>query len=548
MTAYSEFLAGLSLINQQEYLNPEHTGRKAEAFNDNLLDSMPKSTRKLTLHNFARWERAIRRRFQVSRGTLCSPWIPYALAIAECRLMWRDRPGAIECCVREELGAACEDEHRHAPEKLQGGSHSDPLGDSRHPSPADRGRLHLDSSVFAALHEPHVRLCSGCADHAHRRSLLCGFHMPEARPHHKRCQTLVRPTLGHGCAVMFSPFLTRRGSRNARAGTCGLPAVAPPVQMRVASTVRMTSTKSITRPWHPYPQETCSFGKDGCEEPGYFVQWPYMQKQSGEVRIASAVTNECTRKSENAEYWVWDPFLQTLREEYYTCDKEVIAFEEKWSNTTDATESPYKVAFHVDMKYYQKMHFTTMTCMKQVISSAAGQKAGLEDLESFKTISGKSALTVRELMVECMAMRREEYEVESKCSCGLFEWENHPLPVFYSGPEETKTCVGGSRHGALCSDYVEHAENQCPEGQCMLKYPDQRPLNTSTMYGCFFLAPDAQTQMSPEFATCGMFPRAARLLHVRIVVLLWGTTVTCAPFSSRYFATSNAGREAAGLG
>mgnify|MGYP004113439791 CR=1 FL=1 len=126
----------------------------------------------------------------------------------------------------------------------------------------------------------------------------------------------------------------------------------------------MTSTKSITRPWHPYPQETCSFGKDGCEEPGYFVQWPYMQKQSGEVRIASAVTNECTRKSENAEYWVWDPFLQTLREEYYTCDKEVIAFEEKWSNTTDATESPYKVAFHVDMKYYQKMHFTTMTCMK----------------------------------------------------------------------------------------------------------------------------------------------------------------------------------------
>ncbi|KAJ1496390.1 hypothetical protein T484DRAFT_2081670 [Baffinella frigidus] len=64
MLAYSEFLEGMALISQQEYLSPDHTGENANSFQDEMLNAMPTKERKQKLKKLATWERTIRQRNQ----------------------------------------------------------------------------------------------------------------------------------------------------------------------------------------------------------------------------------------------------------------------------------------------------------------------------------------------------------------------------------------------------------------------------------------------------------------------------------------------------
>jgi hypothetical protein len=96
----------------------------------------------------------------------------------------------------------------------------------------------------------------------------------------------------------------------ASAATAGFPIVAPPVvwrnltnapiQLSGSSPVLKVANRSWSTSqalWQPSVQETCTFGSDECETPGYEVQWPYIQGMGPEGAPSCnkfATTDVCT--------------------------------------------------------------------------------------------------------------------------------------------------------------------------------------------------------------------------------------------------------------
>jgi len=529
MKAYSEFLRGLELINQQEYISKQHTGELANSFEDKLLDGIPKKERQKKLKGLARWERTIRQRHQAQ-----------TTATFVKNLERRVQMGVDTAVEKTKKG--------HLP--IRGWTRDILL---RPPE--------ADFSFFAVLMGAvsQVIFISNLVTQLRLFPIVCS-------------------------AAFACP----------RAGTCGLPAVAPPVAFRAASTVAMTehlTFVSLTKPWNPYVETSCMYGDANCKDPGYLVQWPYLQKSDGSVGIATGVASQCTFRNDSnkgpdgithKDIWlVWDPFTESLREEYYECPDELLAFEETWntsagaglnvsntseaagwgfnvsntseavgwglnvsnisgavgsgvngSNTSEAVGSGFngsntseavasglnvsvisKAAFHFDSSYYKKIHEATIKCLNLVIEDDDAD-LNLTQASDFRTMNGSTAAIALAMVRDCMVKERTEYSPLTKCDCGLFKWSAFPVQTYYSGPEVTKTCFDGFYHGRLCSDatkdvcagsgsFLEAGFTNGNGTGCQQTYKDQRPLNTSSAFGCFFTAPDAAAQMSPEYSTCG---------------------------------------------
>ncbi|KAJ1494522.1 hypothetical protein T484DRAFT_1765201 [Baffinella frigidus] len=230
------------------------------------------------------------------------------------------------------------------------------------------------------------------------------------------------------------------------------------VAFRAASTVAMTehlTFVSLTKPWNPYVETSCMYGDANCKDPGYLVQWPYLQKSDG---------------------LVWDPFTESLREEYYECPDELLAFEETWntsagaglnvsntseaagwgfnvsntseavgwglnvsnisgavgsgvngSNTSEAVGSGFngsntseavasglnvsvisKAAFHFDSSYYKKIHEATIKCLNLVIEDDDAD-LNLTQASDFRTMNGSTAAIALAMVRDCMVKERTEY-------------------------------------------------------------------------------------------------------------------------------------------
>lgn len=67
---------------------------------------------------------------------------------------------------------------------------------------------------------------------------------------------------------------------------------------------------------------SCTYGAASCKNPGYKIQWPYMQsslQSGGSVDVPPAIQSACTLKRGGASGWMWDFSRSRLLREYWDC-------------------------------------------------------------------------------------------------------------------------------------------------------------------------------------------------------------------------------------
>ena len=351
------------------------------------------------------------------------------------------------------------------------------------------------------------------------------------------------------------------------------PMVAPPAKFR---SIKLNTTQmfaptftAFSWPWNPVV-------KSG--DNGFLSEWPYFQTHHGVdeknspkwysaetiaklQELASQVSLPniagCSIEKTGDEGFVWDPFEQMLREEFYKCDganvpwgeggvkKGEIIIERLTStsgipgNATDSVEYMSKVTFNYG-SYKQRMKFTT-DCMRELQSKCTkdkdftpqdkycveGQPKGQGTIKAWweriktkfpstRPESTKYNSEVAEQIGSCVAAKVTKST--HLCDCHEKAWNMYPLTYFYQGSDRIMVCEGGEDIGKVCQPARNNVIGSTPQCKpkmdrkgtvlknfkCVENWKDSLPIGENFKYGCFFSSPTSQSELQFEYKKCNM--------------------------------------------
>ena len=374
--------------------------------------------------------------------------------------------------------------------------------------------------------------------------------------------------LAEVCSVPF--FCPMRGTDLTK------PMVAPPAKFRsiVTTTTQMLppTAKTFSWPWNP----TVKVGNYG-----FLSQWPYFQTHHGVdeknspkwysaetiaklQELASQVSLPniagCAFEKNGEEIFVWDPFEQMLREEFYKCDgntvpwapdavDSLIVIERLISasgipgNASDYKEYTSKV--HLDYKAYKQRLKWTTDCMKELQNRCTKDKdftaedkycvqgspkgkgplkewwGGIKQkFPSTRPDPTKYNSEIAEQIGSCVAGKMTVPTEQHTCDCHEKAWNMYPLTHFHQGGASDKimVCEGGVDKGKFCKPTSNNVISQTPQCtpamdkdgkvvttfKCVVLWQDAMPVSANYKYGCFFSSPTSQSELQYEYKKCNM--------------------------------------------
>mmetsp|Transcript_53978 Transcript_53978/g.110155 ORF Transcript_53978/g.110155 Transcript_53978/m.110155 type:complete len:852 (+) Transcript_53978:538-3093(+) len=319
--------------------------------------------------------------------------------------------------------------------------------------------------------------------------------------------------------------------------TSGLPVVAPPVEFRVgaAATVQLEEADLNTYrtkyyPWQPKLAESCLLGEPNCEDPGYLVQWPYIEMNSRDAADRNFETEEfplglvdegCVQErgdEGSPEGWSYDPIRKRLRAEYYRCpEAEYIPFLSVYESVNGTVG---ETTFHFKPAYYVDNHKFTLECMDEVLLDP---KYGGISRDQWLTTNAALETEKKQELQSCMAGK--SVTESNMCECTQHNWKKWAFGLYFPGRSRTKTCRKGEYDGEVCQtpDLVETLNNgfsaattdagaltKCTNGDgCLPVFHHEEPLQKSSYYGCFFTtmrsfhSEGATVPLPVQYHTCG---------------------------------------------
>lgn len=481
--AYFDFLEGLQQINQQEYLDPLHTGFdwQIAAKNKIMLCGKPQDieadfeTMK-RMKALAHWEREMRNRANA-----------YQTQLFHDQLLRRAEKGTYE-----EKGAQHQE---HDPPPLRG----------------------IRKETYEQLTRPLEKDFTIAGAAVYIVSIVISLFTLYSQI---RVLVLVCP-VGFMC-----PSQSR---------TVGYPVLAPPVQFRSGvNETAVAATRGYVnryRPWSAKLTPLCSIRNDaGCERGGYLIQWPYVQTTSnGNATFPANLTKVCERFVRKEQGWMYDYHKGSIVPEYWKCpDKKRLPFVSEYTTTWGFKGLS---EFHFEPAFYEKTHDRTLTCMSEALDGI-GAESGISNWTG--VVNALPSVTeLVDGLRSCMA-GGEPLEDMRKCACGLNEWERFAAGLFHEDAEEATHVCGSSSGRRRCdpranasSDALASGSTEdqgslldpisslfggggggvwtgfCPAGQeCVRKYEDEVPLNRAELFGCWFTAPDAAARLPADYYSC----------------------------------------------
>ncbi|EKX34672.1 hypothetical protein GUITHDRAFT_146998 [Guillardia theta CCMP2712] len=261
-----------------------------------------------------------------------------------------------------------------------------------------------------------------------------------------------------------------------------MPIVAPPLAYRQASSYYETKLDS----YYPYLQQTCAFSSSGCTAPGYKVQWPYMETERGSVGVPKEITSSCSLETGIFDY-LWDPFDRTFRHGFYSCSKSVIPLQLP-SNTTGQVAS-----LHFDAEWYNQNRRSTEECFRKNFPN---------DRSPQTVLTRMSRDSADYLKLELCIAGSNVANGPQTCPCGYpTHW---PLNLFYYGEDKLRVCAADQVKQTFEDGIQCTSDDFCSTKKCEIAFPDQQPLSTSSLYGCYFSSPTASSQTDLLYNKCGL--------------------------------------------
>ena len=155
--------------------------------------------------------------------------------------------------------------------------------------------------------------------------------------------------IGNTVNICAGPYLCP-----VQAGWPHRPVFAPPAHLRLAKSARFKQTSF--EDYYTKLEPSCEFGASGCTQPGYLIEWPYLQTTDGTGALVfpENLKPSCTRIATGNEKFVYDPIASRLESEYWKCEGATIPFMEG------------ETAFHFTNAWYEKAHTVTVKCMEAI--------------------------------------------------------------------------------------------------------------------------------------------------------------------------------------
>ena len=308
------------------------------------------------------------------------------------------------------------------------------------------------------------------------------------------------------------------------------PMIMPPALFRTLSktdsATDLTFWSGSAPLWNPEVQQN---------KGGYRTDWPYYQQHIGPLRVTEAdvgrleelskeikliSSDECkVQTAEAGQYnFVYDPFINGIREEYLKCDKDETQVEvlRESGDASNPTASPYSVTttfVTFNKKDYDTRRKDTEECMQErkkqcdqdttgISCSANGaiQPDLFEWWTELKTRTDRSAEKVIDEVASCAAARAKNRG--HTCDCSENDWVHYPVSYFNHREDTFKVCDTGNQKtkGEVCETDKDCSDDG--SGKCVQKWPDSRPISTHVKYGCFFTAPTDSSESAFAFQMC----------------------------------------------
>mmetsp|Transcript_33444 Transcript_33444/g.78052 ORF Transcript_33444/g.78052 Transcript_33444/m.78052 type:complete len:687 (-) Transcript_33444:244-2304(-) len=247
----------------------------------------------------------------------------------------------------------------------------------------------------------------------------------------------------------------------------------------------------------PTKKQPCVFGTEGCDRPGYMIQWPYMQTPgniSGALSVPAAISAACPKTVGGEKGWAWDPFERRLRSEYYECST---------GENDDDLFLPMQVGttpMWLDKRWYRENNAATLECMKRAKDDESVTVSG-DSISAYALLSPGALSSAEEIVGQCFDAYDSIIGLGNKCDCHEDNWDNWPFNDFHPSTlagVRTKTCKGGSRSGLICA-----SDAACSGFKCEATFDNQVSISQSAKFGCYFDSPGSMAPNSAQINVCG---------------------------------------------